>query len=229
MKKLLKSILFWDVIFLLIMFLISFILGIYNYQFLSWIKYLIIIICFIGIIIGTIQVLRKKKKLCFIICVLEFFIIIILSFLLVLYYSCNVEEIVIKDDIKMIYYGEDYNWIIIDDQNGKTAVKMLKEGAGIEAQTLSTGTLYMDNLWDKIKLAFMSKITTEKVNDIECYKICINDEWQLLINKQNLLLIREKNGSTDTGIIEYKINEVRDEDVLMPNLAGYTINDTTQQ
>ncbi len=134
-----------------------------------------------------------------------------------------------KDDIKMIYYGEDYNWIIVDDQNGKTAVKMLKEGAGIEAQTLSTGTLYMDNLWDKIKLAFMSKITTETVNDIECYKICINDEWQLLINKQDLLLMREINGSTDTGIIEYKMNEVRDEDVLMPNLAGYTINDTTQQ
>lgn len=102
MKKLLKSILFWDVIFLLIMFLISFILGIYNYQFLSWIKYIIIIISFIGIIIGTIQVLRKKTKLCFIICILEFFIIIILSFLLVLYYSCNVEEFVIKDDIKMI-------------------------------------------------------------------------------------------------------------------------------
>ena len=102
MKKLLKSILFLDVIFILIMFLISFILGLYNYQFLSWIKYLIIIICFIGIIIGTIQVLRKKKKLCFIICVLEFFIISILAFLLFLYYSCNVEEIVIKDDIKMI-------------------------------------------------------------------------------------------------------------------------------
>ena len=134
-----------------------------------------------------------------------------------------------KDNIKMIYYGEDYNWIIVDDKNGKTAVKMLKEGAGIEAQTLSTGTLYMDNLWDKIKLAFMSKITIEKVNDIECYKIYINDEWQLLINKQNLLLMREINGSTDTGIIEYKMNEVRDEDVLMPNLAGYTINDTTQQ
>lgn len=134
-----------------------------------------------------------------------------------------------KDDIKMIYYGEDYNWIIVDDKNGKTAVKMLKEGAGIEAQTLSTGTLYMDNLWDKIKLAFMSKITIEKVNDIECYKIYINDEWQLLINKQNLLLMREINGSTDTGIIEFKMNEVRDEDVLMPNLAGYTINDTTQQ
>ena len=90
----------------------------------------------------------------------------------------------------MIYYGEDYNWIIVDDQNGKTAVKMLKEGAGIEAQTLSTGTLYMDNLWDKIKLAFMSKITTEKVNDIECYKICINDECPLVKFIENQVLLR---------------------------------------
>ena len=49
------------------------------------------------------------------------------------------------------------------------------------------------------------------------------------MNKNDLLVMREINGSTDTGIIEYKINEVRDEDVLMPNLAGYTINDTTQQ
>ena len=134
-----------------------------------------------------------------------------------------------KDDIKMIYYGEDYNWIVVDSKDGKTAVKMNKEGIGIEAQTLTTETLYMEKFWDKIKVAFMSKISTEKLNNIECYKIDINSEWQLFISKDNLLVMREKNGSTDTGIIEYKINEVRDEDVLMPNLAGYTINDTTKQ
>ena len=133
-----------------------------------------------------------------------------------------------KDDIKMIYYGEDYNWIVVDSKDGKTAVKMNKEGIGIEAQTLTTETLYMEKFWDKIKVAFTSKISTEKLNDIECYKIDINSEWQLFISKDNLLVMREKNGSTDTGIIEYKINEVRDEDVLMPNLAGYTINDTTK-
>ena len=134
-----------------------------------------------------------------------------------------------KDDIKMIYYGEDYNWIIVDNKDGKTAVKMIKEGAGIETQTLSTETLSMENLWDKIRMAFISKITTEKINNVECYKISINKEWQVFLNKNDLLVMREINGSTDTGIIEYKINEVRDEDVLMPNLAGYTINDTTQQ
>lgn len=134
-----------------------------------------------------------------------------------------------KDDIKMIYYGEDYNWIIVDGKDGKTAVKMIKEGPGIESQTLPLETLSMEKLWDRIKMAFLSKITTEKLNDVECYKISINKEWQIFINKNDLLVMREINGSTDTGIIEYKINEVRDEDVLMPNLAGYTINDTTQQ
>ena len=134
-----------------------------------------------------------------------------------------------KDDIKMIYYGEDYNWIIVDGKDGKTAVKMIKEGPGIESQTLPLETLSTEKLWDRIKMAFLSKITTEKLNDVECYKISVNKEWEIFINKNDLLVMREINGSTDTGIIEYKINEVRDEDVLMPNLAGYTINDTTQQ
>ena len=134
-----------------------------------------------------------------------------------------------KDDVKMIYYGEDYNWTIVDNKDGKTAVKMVKEGAGIETQTLPAETLSMENLWDKIRMAFISKISTEKINDVECYKISVNKEWQVFVNKNDLLVMREINGSTDTGIIEYKINEVRDEDVLMPNLAGYTINDTTQQ
>ena len=134
-----------------------------------------------------------------------------------------------KDDVKMIYYGEDYNWIIVDDKNGKTAVKMNKEGVGIEVQTLAPETIYMENLLDKIKIAFLSNVTTEKLDGIECYKICFNNEWQIFVNKNDFLVIREINGSTDTGIIEYKINEVRNEDVLMPNLAGYTINDMTQQ
>lgn len=134
-----------------------------------------------------------------------------------------------KDGIKMMYYGKDYNWIMIDNKDGKTAVKMIKEGVGIEIQTFPTQTLYMESFGDKIKMAFLSKITTEKFNNIDCYKIDINKDWQLFIDKNDLLVMREINGSTNTGIIEYKINEVRDEDVLMPNLDGYTINDTTQQ
>lgn len=133
------------------------------------------------------------------------------------------------DSIKTIYYGEDYNWILVDDKDTKTAVKMNKEGEGIESQNILTGTLYMENIWDQIKIAFFSKISTEKLNDVECYKLKIKNDWQMYINKDNYLVMREINGSTDTGFIEYKINEVRDVDVIMPNLAGYTINDTTEQ
>ena len=139
-----------------------------------------------------------------------------------------------KDDIKMIYYGEEYNWIIVDskdkdDNDSKIAVKMNKEGPGIEMQSLKTGTLDLENFWNTIKMAFLSRITTEKLDDIECYKFYMNEEWQMYVNKDNLLVVREKNGSTDTGTIEYKLNVVRDEDVVMPNLAGYSINDTTQK
>ena len=131
-----------------------------------------------------------------------------------------------KDDVRMIYYGEDYNWIIVDNKDGKNAVKMFKEG---EIQDLTTGTLYMNNIIDKLNMAFISNISTEKINNIDCYKIKINNEWQLFVDKDTFLVMREINGSIDTGVIEYKINKVRDEDVLMPNLAGYTINDTIQQ
>jgi len=139
-----------------------------------------------------------------------------------------------KDDIKMIYYGEEYNWIIVDSKDkdnndSKIAVKMNKEGPGIEVQNLKTGTLDLENFWNTIKMAFLSRITSEKIDDIECYKFYLNEEWQMFVNKDNFLVMREKNGSTDTGTIEYKLNVVRDEDVVMPNLAGYSINDTTQK
>jgi len=139
-----------------------------------------------------------------------------------------------KDDIKMIYYGEEYNWIIVDSKDkdnndSKIAVKMNKEGPGIEVQNIKTGTLDLENFWNTIKMAFLSRITTEKLSDIECYKFYLNEEWQMFVNKDNFLVMREKNGSTDTGTIEYKLNVVRDEDVVMPNLAGYSINDTTQK
>lgn len=137
-------------------------------------------------------------------------------------------KLTLEDEIRMIHFGEDYNWIIVETKDDKTAVKMAKEGGGIEIQTLVPGTLIMENFWDTVVMAFSSKITTEKINDIECYKIYLNEDWQMFISKKDFLVIREINGSTDTGIIEYKLNEVKDEEVVMPNLAGYTINDTIQ-
>lgn len=137
-------------------------------------------------------------------------------------------KLTLVDEVRMIYFGEDYNWIIVDNNGVKTAVKMSKEGSVPELQTLVSGTLSMDDWKDVIIAAFSSKITTEKINDIECYKIYLDKDWQMFISKKDFLLIREINGSTDTGIIEYKLNEIKDEDVIMPSLEGYTIQDLTQ-
>lgn len=138
-------------------------------------------------------------------------------------------KLTLEDETRMIHFGVDYNWIIVDSKDGKTAVKMTKEGGGIEIQTLVPGTLNVENFWQTIMIAFQSKITTENVNNIECYKIYLNEDWQMFISKEDFLVMREINGSTDTGVIEYKLNEVRDEEVIMPNLTGYTIRDTTQE
>ena len=137
-------------------------------------------------------------------------------------------KMTVEDETRMIHFGEDYNWIIIDSKDGKTAVKMTKEGGGAEIQTFVSGTLSLDSFWNTVQLAFSSRISSEKINDIDCYKIFINKDWQMFIDKEDFLLMREINGSTDTGIIEYEFNNVKDEEVTMPNLAGYTINDTTQ-
>ena len=134
----------------------------------------------------------------------------------------------VEDETRMIHFGEDHNWIIIDSKDGKTAVKMTKEGGGAEIQTFVSGTLSLDSFWNTVVLAFSSRISSEKINDIDCYKIFINDDWQMFIDKKDFLLMREINGSTDTGVIEYEFNNVKDEEVTMPNLAGYKINDTTQ-
>lgn len=138
-------------------------------------------------------------------------------------------KITLDDATRMIHFGKDYNWIIIDSKDGKTAVKMNKEGGGAEIQTFVSGTLTLDNFWNTVLIAFSSRISNEKINDIDCYKIFINEDWQMFISKKDFLLLREINGSTDTGIIEYKLNEVKDEEVIMPNLAGYTIKDTTER
>lgn len=138
-------------------------------------------------------------------------------------------KMTVEDETRMIHFGEDYNWIIVNSKDGKTAVKMNKEGGGAEVQTFISGTLSLDSFWNTVVLAFSSRISNEKVNDIDCYKIFINDDWQMFIDKKDFLLMREINGSTDTGIIEYEFNNVKDEEVIMPNLAGYKINDTTQK
>ena len=113
MKKISRSILFWTIIFILIILFSSIVLNMFNYQFLNWIKYITMIIGTFGIIAGTIQLLKKKKILCSVLCVLEF-IIIGGACILFIFLFFNVEEIVVKDNTKMIKETHSFlfsNWI----------------------------------------------------------------------------------------------------------------------
>lgn len=73
-------------------------------QFLSWIKFVIIIIFILMFIIGTIQSFHKEKKVCFILCIIEL-ILFGLGFLIYVFYFNivgDIESIVEIDNKKMI-------------------------------------------------------------------------------------------------------------------------------
>lgn len=132
-----------------------------------------------------------------------------------------------NDGVRQIVYGKDNDWIIVDivDAEGKQtkqAVKISKYTNALTMTTPGNTGMFVNNLWDAISIAFISRITTEKVDDIECYKIYVQKDWQLFINKDTLLKVRELNGNTDTGTVVYKFNEVTDED-LQIDFTGFEI------
>ncbi len=100
MEKNNKSILAWTLIYILIMLAITGILNIFNLTFLNWIKYFSMIICFIGIILGTLQLLKKKKILAVIMIVIEVIIILAIDLYCILLF--DFEEIVTQDGNKMV-------------------------------------------------------------------------------------------------------------------------------
>ncbi len=131
-----------------------------------------------------------------------------------------------NDGTKGIYVCDEYSWIILDtkDENGnviKTATKTPREETVL--QPLVASPFYAENLWEIIRFANFYKITTEKLGETDCYKFYISDREQFFINKDNFLLVREITDLTDTGIIEYKINEISEEELKEPNLEGFTI------
>lgn len=133
-----------------------------------------------------------------------------------------------KEGTRIIYLRENNNWIIVDtvDENKnakKVATKLANENDLDFISLDETATLYTANWWEAIKVAFLTQITTEQVEGVDCYKIHLSDNNQIYVSKSNYLTIRETNGTLDTGIIEYKINQVTDEQVALPNLEGFKI------
>ena len=130
-----------------------------------------------------------------------------------------------EEGTRIICFGEENNWLINDVINSeKVAVKIPKENGPIMPH-LAGSSIYTEKFSESAALALMCQITTEEIDEVKCYKIKLSDDVMIYVNAENFLRMREINGSTDTGNIEYKINGVTDKDVATPNLYGFTIID----
>lgn len=99
-KKINKPILLWTIIYIASILLITGILRIFNLTFLNWVKYFSMFVCFVGIILGTIQLLKKRKVLTVIIVIVEIVIILVVDLYCLLLF--DIETLVIKDNNLMI-------------------------------------------------------------------------------------------------------------------------------
>lgn len=73
------------------------------------------------------------------------------------------------DEIRTMYATDNEVWTILDRE--RYVQKMESHNKGAFLPTIEGATLYVDNFWEAIKLAFESKITSEIVSDKDCYKI----------------------------------------------------------
>ena len=135
-------------------------------------------------------------------------------------------------DTVIIYSGKDADWGISDikDKEGnivKTAGKFGKGEMGMNTfQSSCISMSDIENPFVLILVAFKSNITTEILDNKECYKISFdNDTIQVYFEKESGLKIREVHtySNQDTGIIEYRIDDITDEEMKFPSLEGYNI------
>lgn len=134
-----------------------------------------------------------------------------------------------KDGTRMIYYGDGYSWIIVDTVNdegivSKSAVKINQDNV-LFIPILNASDFEFENLWQMIKFACVTLITTENVNGEECYRVYAGKDYITYVNKETGLNKKIINGSLDMEIIRYRLNDIKDEEVELPILDGFEIKE----
>ena len=133
-------------------------------------------------------------------------------------------------------------WDFLEYENGRKVVRIFGDeffannlipiftGAGsFQEEKMTFGKAF--------ELAVQRKIITEKVNNYDCYKIEISNSQIIWANKKDYIKIKEINGKTVNNkmervlmgieILDYSINEVKEEDVKLPSFDGYEVEDVT--
>lgn len=138
--------------------------------------------------------------------------------------SLNKRSLETGEQIK--YSDSDEAWLIINDDDGKIAIKVDREKFGSATIGIGYDSISAENLWETVQYAFNAKVTSEVYNGIQCYRIYNNEYEQTYINKEDFRPIRIINGDTDYSY-EYIINEVTDEQVELPDITGFEVRDDT--
>lgn len=121
-----------------------------------------------------------------------------------------------QDERSLTIYKKDSEQIGIV-QSGEEKIAFLDQNiVGGDVQVVNTLSMISDNV-QKIQFAIMSRITTDKYNNMECYLIEI-DNWKMWIDKETGLILREINGGI---VVErfYEFDIVEDKDISKPDIS----------
>ena len=82
--------------------------------------------------------------------------------------------LILNESTRTVYKTENSEGQLVPGFSGSDSYFTLHEGR-------------RDSIWEKIKLALETKITTDEVNSKECYRLYIKDDLQAYINKEDFV------------------------------------------
>ena len=112
-------------------------------------------------------------------------------------------------------------------QSGDTKIAILNDnmiGSSIQVNTfMGSSCEYTMNVWEKLILSVISKITTDECNNKDCYLVEI-PHWKMWVDKETGLLVRDINGGMVTDRT-YNFDIVKDEDIVKPDTSDCKIQE----
>lgn len=128
------------------------------------------------------------------------------------------------NNIRQIYINGNELWILNDEKNGKKTANKI-DATEFLFMPLMDGSLCTENLWQSLLIAIQAKITSEDVDGKECYKIYLDEDFQIFVNKTDFIKIKEINCDKTTKLLEYSIGTVTDSDLEIMNVLGYEVEE----
>ena len=127
----------------------------------------------------------------------------------------------INEPRKLTVYKADNEGIGVIEADGKK-IAILNNNVIGGVQVVTFESIADMNRLQKLLFSSIARISTEKLNNKECYYIEIADGWKVWLDKENGTIVREINGSFVTER-NYEFDIVKDEDISKPDISDCKI------